>query len=653
MRALKAAGGFFVGILAFVARIILLGIRGLLNLMHRSRVFAVVLLLAVVVAVGGAVDTALNWGKIYGGVHIGTVDVGGKTPEEARVLLEETYADRLNDASVIVFANEEAAQSLRAIEDQAAADELAEQLSLEEARDSKQLWLVSSIDLSATLPAEDLAAQALAVGRDNGGVGARLLMLFGGWDITPLVECDDHQLEVLASEMDVTIGNPRVDYDIAISEGVAEVTEGHDGNMVNRAWLREQLSAAMLSENSSHASFVAQTEYAPLRITAEDAQRTCNAVNHALGASASVAYNGVSWEVPAEVLGAWTNTRIEGEGDTWALNPYINADHARSELLTKALEVSTGTSVSVTFTVDNDVPYVHTSEAATIPLTAEAVANLDTALYGAFREGGDTGEQGPHIEIATGTAPQTVTLDEALSMGIVGTISTYTTEFVSSAANENRNHNIRLGASLLNNSIAQANGGVWSFLETTGEFTAEKGFLEAGVIEEGEFSQDLGGGICQVATTVFLAVYDSGFPVVNRHAHSLRMASYPDGRDAAVAWDFLDLKWENDSSSDVLMVTSSTETSVTVTLYGVNPGYQVSTQVGEWQEGDAYEAIEKEDSTLKAGESYVKTKGKNGSSITVVRTVSDMAGNVLRTDSFYSEYKPVNEVVMKGPEPEE
>ena len=166
-------------------------------------------------------------------------------------------------------------------------------------------------------------------------------------------------------------------------------------------------------------------------------------------------------------------------------------------------------------------------------------------------------------------------------------IHIYTTEFTSGAGTENRNHNIRLVSDLLNDSVAPA-GGTWSFNGTSGECNAERGFLGAGAIIDGEYEDAVGGGICQVATTVFNAVYDAGYPVPTRYNHSLYIASYPAGRDAAVSWDELDLVWKNDGASDVLMRTSYTDTSVTVTLYGVDPGYRVSTNVGEWTEGEKH-----------------------------------------------------------------
>ena len=229
-------------------------------------------------------------------------------------------------------------------------------------------------------------------------------------------------------------------------------------------------------------------------------------------------------------------------------------------------------------------------------------------------------------------------------------MASFTTEFTTGAGTENRNHNIELVSQLLSNSVVKP-GERWSFNGTAGECNAERGFLGAGAIIDGEYDDAVGGGICQVATTVFNAVYDSGFPVRTRHNHSLYISSYPTGRDAAVSWPDLDLVWENDGESDVLVRLSCADGSVTATLYGVDPGYQVSTATGEWSEGAKYKTKTKVDETLAPGTSYTKTRGTDGRSITVVRTVTDESGTVLREDAFASVYDPMTEVVVKGPDP--
>ena len=164
----------------------------------------------------------------------------------------------------------------------------------------------------------------------------------------------------------------------------------------------------------------------------------------------------------------------------------------------------------------------------------------------------------------------------------------------------------------------------------------------------GQIEQDYGGGICQVATTIFNAVYDAGLPVVRRHNHSLYVATYPDGRDAAVSWPDLDFIWENDLTSDVLVTLSYTGGSVTCTLYGVDPHREVSTKTGSWKTGQKYGTTNIVDTSIGSDYWYTQTYGRDGSSITVWRTVRDEKGNVIIEDAFESNYDPKNQVNVFG-----
>lgn len=229
---------------------------------------------------------------------------------------------------------------------------------------------------------------------------------------------------------------------------------------------------------------------------------------------------------------------------------------------------------------------------------------------------------------------------------MISEISSFTTQF--SSKNTSRVTNISLASEFLNNSICKANGGTWSFNETAGEATADKGYKGAGAIVDGEYSDAVGGGICQVATTVFNAVYEAGYPIVKRYNHSLYIASYPKGRDAAISYPNLDLVWENNTTSDVLLQMSSNDSSVSAKLYGVDPGYEVTTTYGDWQEGEPFKTVYKNDPTRKQGTETVQTTGTNGSQISIERIVKDSSGSIIDQSTFTSVYRPKDKVILRG-----
>lgn len=648
VRILQAILGVLVALLGLVGRGLAALFGALFNLIRSSKVAACIAAVVCVVLVGTGVDTALNWGKIYPGVKVGTVEVAGLTPDEAQSAIEDAYGQRLAQASTVVYASEDARAAALAGQGEQAGP--AEQQSVEEQQQATQQWNVTSAELGASLPAADLAAEAMEVGRSDGGALARVKAQLFGFDVPVRAAYEETLLEGFATSIDGVIGSPRVDWNIVVEDGTARVTEGTDGQMVDRDELASQLDSAFLTDGEGDSSFVAYARYAPLRIDKAAAQAVCDRVNSAIADGAALSYGSSAWQAAASAVGGWVTTRVEGESGSFELVPCLDASRTKSDILYSIKENNAAEAVEVSFEVSaDDAVTVRTASDGTIPLVAQAVSDLDAALFGTGevqpQEGANAADGKPvSVTIASSAAPDAMTFDEALELGVVSLISEYTTEYTTGAGTENRNHNIHLAADLLNNSVAKADGGLWSFNGTSGNYGEEEGFKAAGAIVDGVYVDSVGGGVCQVATTVFNAVYEAGYPVPMRFNHSLYIASYPTGRDAAVSYDTLDLRWTNDSSSDVLVRTSHTDSTVTVALYGVDPGYSVASEAGEWEEGEEFVTKYVIDDSLAEGKSYVKTSGTNGRSVSVTRTVYDHAGTVLHTDTFYSSYDPKNEV---------
>ena len=176
--------------------------------------------------------------------------------------------------------------------------------------------------------------------------------------------------------------------------------------------------------------------------------------------------------------------------------------------------------------------------------------------------------------IAVGTAAPERSTAEAQAMGIKGVVGSYETIYGGVA---NRIHNVQLVAKLIDGKLI-APGATFSFNDATGERTADKGFLEAPVIINGELSTGLGGGICQVSTTVFNAAYEAGLPITSRTNHALYISHYPLGRDATVNYPDIDLKFVNDTGKWLLLRTFVGSSSLVVNLYGTPQNRRVETE---------------------------------------------------------------------------
>jgi len=251
------------------------------------------------------------------------------------------------------------------------------------------------------------------------------------------------------------------------------------------------------------------------------------------------------------------------------------------------------------------------------------------------------------VKLRTTVAKPKLTTQMARDMGIKGRISRYTTTYAS--GNRPRVNNIHLLGDALDGTLV-APGKTFSFNGAVGQRTAAKGYQEANAIVNGKLVPQLGGGICQVGTTIFNAVYESGLPVVERRNHSFYISHYPKGRDATVSWGGPDMKFKNTTKDWVLVSVSYTDSSITIALYGTDPGYEVDSEVGKWRNMRPCPVEEVKDPKMTQGSRVVEDPGVDGRTITVKRIVSK-DGKVVRTDTFLSVYKPKTEVVRVGTKP--
>jgi hypothetical protein len=115
-------------------------------------------------------------------------------------------------------------------------------------------------------------------------------------------------------------------------------------------------------------------------------------------------------------------------------------------------------------------------------------------------------------------------------------------------------------------------GHIFSLNQTIGPRTADRGFVTAPVFAEGEFFDDYGGGVSQLATTTYNAGFFGGYEDITHQPHTIYISRYPAGREATVNYGAIDLQFRDDTAHGVLIRTAYSDTSITVTLYGDNEG---------------------------------------------------------------------------------
>jgi vancomycin resistance protein YoaR len=252
------------------------------------------------------------------------------------------------------------------------------------------------------------------------------------------------------------------------------------------------------------------------------------------------------------------------------------------------------------------------------------------------------GKREAHL-VTTQTQPDRTTA-EASRMGIVGIVSSYETIY---GGDPNRRHNVQLVAHLVDDHLI-APGEEFSFNKTTGERTAAKGFLEAPVIVNGELQTGLGGGVCQVSTTVFNAAFEAGLSINERTNHALYISHYPLGRDATVDYPSLDLKFTNDTGHWLLLRTFVGDSSLVVNLYGTPVHRKVEVETAPLRVVSAPPLEKIKDATLPKGDVEVEEYGVPSQTTSVHRRVFSPGGKLMYDSTWYSNYRAEPKVVRVG-----
>lgn len=224
----------------------------------------------------------------------------------------------------------------------------------------------------------------------------------------------------------------------------------------------------------------------------------------------------------------------------------------------------------------------------------------------------------------------------------------FSTPYNQEARYGDRTHNLKLGVAAIDGLVLQP-GETFSFNETVGERSAEAGFRYAPGINGGELVDVLGGGICQVASSLFGAGFFSGLELVSARPHS-RPSGYVDmGLDATVVWPSVDLKLRNPHDFPVVLHMSVNQGQVRAEVLGPRRPYQVMFE-RELMETRDFERIERIDPDLRTGTRRVSQRGMRGFKLKRRRQLMT-AGEVVKEEEWTLRYPPTREIVYLGNNP--
>ncbi|MEZ0326166.1 MAG: VanW family protein [Fimbriimonas sp.] len=248
------------------------------------------------------------------------------------------------------------------------------------------------------------------------------------------------------------------------------------------------------------------------------------------------------------------------------------------------------------------------------------------------------------LELPLEEAPKTIP-DEQLAE-IKNVIAEFSTRF--SAGNRPRATNLKLASSIINGVVIPP-GEQFSFNGTVGRRTTQRGFRVAGVYLNGRHDTGVGGGICQVSTTLFNAALLSNLEIVQRSNHSMPVPYVPVGRDATVNWGSHDLVLRNNYDTPIAISSSYEPGRLTFRVLGKkDPGLSVKIErsgLKSW--GAGVKTVY--DSSLPAGKRRVIERGTSGFSVQTHRVVYK-DGKVLKREPLgRSHYPGGSTIIAVGP----
>jgi len=224
-------------------------------------------------------------------------------------------------------------------------------------------------------------------------------------------------------------------------------------------------------------------------------------------------------------------------------------------------------------------------------------------------------------------------------------ISSFSTTF--STSNSDRSYNIKLACNRINNSILMP-GEVFSMDTALGARTLNNGYREAPVIFKNELIPGIGGGVCQVTTTLYVAVLKSLMEVVERTPHSLTLAYVDPGQDATIVENSIDFKFRNSKDYPICIGAEVKGSSLNISIIGKKDPdlYTVKLKskiLATYEPGETEYII---DNDIQPGTEVVKEKARKGYKVAVYRELYDLDGNLIKSEKISEDvYRPVKGII--------
>jgi vancomycin resistance protein YoaR len=555
----------------------------------------------------------LFWGQALPGVQAAGLDVSGMNRQQIELALGErlTYAQ----SGLIVL------------------------------RDGNRQWLARPEQLGVVIDIPAMAEAALAVGRQGGPLqwlDGQLRAWTEGRNQPVIVLFDQRAGRAYLQSVAAEVDRPTIEAELTIEGQQVRATPGQVGRQIDLAASLEALTPLVWRQHDGQVDLVVR-EAPPIVLSAAE---TAEVANRLLAESfvLAAAEDEPADELAPSELAAMLHFEADPEQGVYLINADASLIGQRLEPLGPELARN-----------PENARFIFNDDTRQLDLLKPAVIGRDLNIEASIEAINRALSAGQHrVTLAFDTTDPQVRSDAtAESLGITENVVATSTYFAGSSGS--RIQNIGTAAEAFHGLLV-APGETLSMAEVLGDISLDKGYAEALIIFGNRTIKGVGGGVCQVSTTLFRAAFHGGYQIDERHPHAYRVLYYESGPgspgpglDATVFVPLVDFKFTNDSEYWLLLETYLYGNQLLWKFYSTSDGRSVSwTSTGPRNVVEAPEPLYKENDELDEGEIEQVDWEADGMDVTVTRTVT-RDGVVIHDDVIRTHYLPWRAIYEYGP----
>jgi vancomycin resistance protein YoaR len=563
-------------------------------------------------------------GRIFPGVSVAGIDLSGMNPSDAAVKLNQALS--FSTTGKILF------------------------------RDGEKAWIATPSELGMVFDPSSSAVTAYKLGRSGGLFGALSGQIHAGGagvSVPPVIVFDERVAHHYLTQISTQVNQPLMEASLNL-EGTNVVTQpGQVGRELKIDATMVYLAGQLQTFSDGEVPLVVQELQPQLLDVSAQADTARQILSQPLTLTvpnASGVDSGPYIYNPEVVANLIVAQRVQN-GDQQAVQVVLNPRGLRDLLVPVKTQVDR---------LPSDAKFVFNDQTLQLDVMQQSSVGRELDIDASIKAINEAVARSEHTVslVINESQPRVAATATGQELGITQLIWSETSYFYGSSAE--RMQNIEAAARQYHGLLV-APGETFSMGEHLGDVSLDNGFAEALIIYGGRTIKGVGGGVCQVSTTLFRAVFNAGFPIVERTPHAYRVSYYEQnasggidprlaGLDATVYFPLVDFKFTNDSPHWILMETYMGSGSLTWKFYSTSDGRSVTYDTtGPTNVVSAPSPLFEENPELKKNEMKQVDWSANGADVNVTRTVWKN-GAVYFQDTVTTHYEPWQAICQYGPD---